>query len=776
MKLAGVILSLVSFSVFAFSQDVIITDGQTVNACGGTFYDTGGSTGQYQSSEDITFTICPDDPGNQVVVLEFTMFDVENGFEDFEVYDGPDVSSPLIGVYSGTDLNGQQVSADMNSATGCLTIHFTSDGSVTDAGWEASILCTYPCQDFSINLLSLQPVPQGPNGEVILCQGVDLEMQIQGVYPDNNLNYSQSDQLTTYTWTYGDQTADGTSLNTSFSDGGLFNVSVTGVDQNGCVSDNFISQNVLVGTVPSFDGTSNLTQGPICLGDTFQLSGMVVSTPFEAPLENVLAEETFLPDGSGVSYETSLTFNNFIPGQTITDVSQIISICADIEHSYLGDLEVVIICPDGSSAILKEYPGGSGTYLGEPVDDGSLTPGVGYDYCWTETAGYGTMVSEALSVATLPAGDYTPFESLTNLVGCPLNGDWTISITDNLGADNGYIFSWQINFDPAIIPPPFTFDPGVLVEGWQDSPHILSSNGTEASFALNTPGIHEFYYEMIDSLGCAFDTTVTVEIIDLPSISVVGGEGCAPLQVDFQNNTDGGAIHNYEWYLGVGSTDSIDTSFEPSYFYEIPGEYDVVVQITTAEGCVRTDLFQDAVLVYDQPEADFVITNEIIEVLSPEVFFENESKGATFYEWSFDSLGFSSDENTSYIFDEIGCYTVSLVSGNSDGCTDTTYENFCVQDITTFYVPSAFSPDGNGKNENFGYVTVGDKNQDVNFLIYNKWGELVFEGNSPEETWDGRDNSGVDAPVGVYVWMARKEAKFPGDQPLLKTGVVTLIR
>lgn len=163
-------------------------------------------------------------------------------------------------------------------------------------------------------------------------------------------------------------------------------------------------------------------------------------------------DTTFLPDGNGASYTTSLFVDGYAAGQTIISPYDIISLCVDMEHSYLGDLNISIECPNGQSIVLKPYPGGGGTFMGEPIDnDSDLNPGIGYDYCWTPNPEFGTMLEMADTVQTLPPGSYAPEESFANLIGCPLNGFWTITITDNLSVDNGYVFNWGLNLlhDPS---------------------------------------------------------------------------------------------------------------------------------------------------------------------------------------------------------------------------------------------------------------------------------------------------------------------------------------
>lgn len=123
------------------NDGLIITDGVTTNTCNTTFLDTGSIGATYSNNEDITHTICPDVVGSFVRV-NFTSFDVENGYDFLYVYEGTTTGGTLIGQYHNGNLpSGTITSTD---GSGCLTFRFTSDFSVTNNGWEAAISCYTP--------------------------------------------------------------------------------------------------------------------------------------------------------------------------------------------------------------------------------------------------------------------------------------------------------------------------------------------------------------------------------------------------------------------------------------------------------------------------------------------------------------------------------------------------------------------------------------------------------------------------------------------------------
>ncbi len=121
-----------------------------VIACGTTVYDPGGAAGNYANNTNYTVTYCPDDPG-EVVSLNFSMFNTEATFDVVTIFNGPNTSAPVLGTFSGTGNPGTITSS---APGGCLTLRFTSDGSIPYAGWAALVNCG--------------PPPPPPSGDCIL--------------------------------------------------------------------------------------------------------------------------------------------------------------------------------------------------------------------------------------------------------------------------------------------------------------------------------------------------------------------------------------------------------------------------------------------------------------------------------------------------------------------------------------------------------------------------------------------------------------------------------
>jgi hypothetical protein len=371
-------------------------------------------------------------------------------------------------------------------------------------------------------------------------------------------------------------------------------------DVNGCTSTNDINLRVRVSTRPDFTGTfANPTT--VCAGQNVTLTGAATATPWTQPTGAVLGGTTFLPDGSGVSYTTGITFTDFTPGQLVTNANDIVDICLNMEHSYLGDLDITITCPNGSTTVLHDNAnGGGGTILGNPVatglpvDDNTsvLTPGTGLTYCFSPASTNG-FISDVASYTTLTpytdptgnvstsanqvnAGTYEGEGNWATLIGCPLNGTWTITVTDNLSADNGYIFWWGIDFDPALYPVLWGFTPTLVSHTWS-GPGLASTTTNPMTFAPLVTGTNTYTYSVTDNYGCTYDTTVTVTVSPGPTVTISPASATVCAGVSTTLTASGATTYSWSNGLGTGNPKVVTPAVTTTY----------TVTGTTA-GCVGT--------------------------------------------------------------------------------------------------------------------------------------------------------------------------------------------
>lgn len=505
------LISFVALSVFA--QNYSPSSNTTITTCSGNFYDSGGNGSDYGNSQTYTVTFCPGTAGAKMKFI-FSSFQTESiTFDWLAVYDGPNTSAPSLGTYAGTSSPGT-VQATGTNTSGCITFVFKSDGSVTYPGWAAAISCITPCETINSTFVSSSPAPVG--GIIKVCQGQSVTFNGSATFS------SGSGAGATYSWNFDNgQTGSGTTASTSYSAPGVYIVNLN-VNKGGCVNNNKINQIVQVSTTPSFSATTTSTTS-ICLGQSATLIGSVTPTPFVANCTPPISGTTYLPDGSGVSYSTSIVVDCYGSSQTVTSAADINNICLNLEHSYQGDLGIQIICPNGQVCNLKDYPGGAYNYLGNPIDDVTSGPGTGFNYCFSMSGtalliNGPTVPSGSPAGTAIAAGTYSPTGNFSSLVGCPLNGAWTINVTDNLGSDDGYIFNWDINFNTTV-PASQSFTPSIVSQTWS-GPNITSTSGNNAVVTPTSTGTKCYTLTAVDNFGCSYTTVRCVSVTPGPYAGV----------------------------------------------------------------------------------------------------------------------------------------------------------------------------------------------------------------------------------------------------------------
>ena len=160
------------------------------------------------------------------------------------------------------------------------------------------------------------------------------------------------------------------------------------------------------------------------------------------------------------SYTSTLNFVGFADNATLTDPSKLLKVCVNMEHSWLRDLQMELLTPSGGVFILHKFIDRTGgeIYLGEANDSdtaASPVPGTGEEYCWTQAAPTDMLSGPTTPVGSfseeLVPGDYKSISPWSALTGTTLNGKWTMRVTDLWGIDNGFLFSWKIEFDPSLV-------------------------------------------------------------------------------------------------------------------------------------------------------------------------------------------------------------------------------------------------------------------------------------------------------------------------------------
>ncbi|MEO8589617.1 MAG: hypothetical protein ABI432_09625 [Flavobacteriales bacterium] len=523
-RFAGVIACFVAASthgqVFSITQPAI-------TSCSGILYDSGGSSADYGNNENYTTVICPDAPEG-TIYLVFYQFDLSvDGSPDdaLAIYDGNSTAAPFLGSYTAQQLFNLIVTASTQNTSGCLTLVFTSNGAGV-GNFSAGIGCVIPCAPPTASFTT------SLGDTAVLCLGDTLFVDGSGSQA------APGQALATWTWNItgqGPNTSNDPFQGLVFTEPGIHLVHLVVVDSSFCASDPSQTAVILVSGITSFAGTT--ATSPVCVPGNAVLVGNAQPVEFVGTTASGAdyGPGIYLPDDVGLAFHSVANINWAEPGAVVNDASELGDICLDIEHSFMGDLLVELECPNGQSVILYQQ-GGGGTYLGDANDTDSNTdpvPGTCWTYCFNTNPDHGTWVECASTgstpnvmptstgVALIP-GSYTPVQPLSNFVGCPVNGTWTLTIVDLWGADNGFLCSWGLGSLPSIDSTFFDLSPQLYLEhpdsAFWSGVDVINTDGPNAVTGLSTEGDHDLVFTIIDSYGCYYDTTLTVVGLNYPIV------------------------------------------------------------------------------------------------------------------------------------------------------------------------------------------------------------------------------------------------------------------
>lgn len=546
-------LLLLSVSICAFSQEMPI-NGPDATQCGGFLVDDGLSAGPYSANQNQTITICAALP-ETIVNLYFTVCDLGLG-DNISIFDGSNTSATLIGTYTESDLQGADITS--TNASGCLTVQFISDAA-DDGNFAAEISCGLPCiRPFSVITTGQEPIP------ILACPGETI------TFDGSSSTFAPGVNIQSLQWIFDDGSTNTSSwpqVSHTYSEPGGYKVQLMLTDDNDCSNSNLTDYVVLVSTYPNYALLTPDLQ--VCngvgvtLGANFNSEATYeedslntwVSNPWVDLPDINLGGFIPIPDDQTQCFENSVTFTNFGFGDQIGSASDIASVGVNMEHSFMGDLVISIICPNGQSVVLHQQ-GGGGTGLGIPNEADDGVPGTGWDYDWSPTATNGTMAAEAANTPFgegLPSGSYQSVQSWNSLIGCPLNGTWTIEICDMWFLDDGYIFDWSVEFNPQLYGDLLSFTPIYGADcdsSYWEGPFIgTSSNNCDfITLTIPEPGSYDYSYTLVNNFGCTFDTMITVVVDPLPPVNAGPDLDFNCQQISFQGGLVGAPNTGYVFY------------------------------------------------------------------------------------------------------------------------------------------------------------------------------------------------------------------------------------
>jgi gliding motility-associated-like protein len=203
-----------------------------------------------------------------------------------------------------------------------------------------------------------------------------------------------------------------------------------------------------------------------------------------------------------------------------------------------------------------------------------------------------------------------------------------------------------------------------------------------------------------------------------------------------------------------------------------------IVYTYTLSGCAFTT--PATVIVNQQPVISGIVPDdELIELCDGDSINRIYSVASIFMGYNDWTVLGQTTQSTSLnmTWDQLGIYTISVIR-YSNGCPSepqTTTVNLVECPRELIYIPNSFTPDGDEHNNVWLPVfTSGYDEYDYNLVIYNRWGETIFESNKANYGWDGTYNN-VMCPAGIYVWRITYGNKKDDSKKVI-TGNINLIR
>jgi gliding motility-associated-like protein len=367
-------------------------------------------------------------------------------------------------------------------------------------------------------------------------------------------------------------------------------------------------------------------------------------------------------------------------------------------------------------------------------------------------------------------GQYTTQDNqvLTN------SGLYNLFIPNHYGCDS------VITLNLTIFPLP-NISGGMNYEVCENDSITLSGSGGDTYSWSNgiingesfVPSIGNNTYTIIgtDNNGCSNSDQISVFVNPLPDISfsIDDSTGCMPFTVNLTNTSSNSINCSWQFSNGVNinQCNTVNTTFNEQ------GCFNVTLNITDTNGCNNILSKLNAICIDSLPIANFNVSENYITSQNNQINFINNSTNATSFIWNFgdsSSLSYLTNPSHTYINSNQNSYQIELIALSNNECADTMYltiynKQQTANDIELF-IPTGLSP--NNDNENDNWTVIGlEKYPNVKLFIYNRWGQLIFEGNQSSPSWNGKYN-GETLPTADYYYIVEI-----GDGRTFN-GVVTL--
>jgi gliding motility-associated-like protein len=271
---------------------------------------------------------------------------------------------------------------------------------------------------------------------------------------------------------------------------------------------------------------------------------------------------------------------------------------------------------------------------------------------------------------------------------------------------------------------------------WDFGSHALPSSSNQKdvnNVVFNSAGIYPVTFTISEN-GCTKSITDSIDVYPKP-VALFGlstQTQCALSPVQFTDNSFSFFSLTYNWKFGNGTT---STQKNPVITYATAGTYSVTLMIEDAKNCKDTITLPSVLTVNPLPVAGFSLSSINTSIFEPNISMIDQSISATSCQVLWGDGGISNTCDSTHQYSLPGAYTITQIVKNSLGCYDTAYSKITIRPEFLFWIPDAFTPDKNELNDVFKPKLIGV--HEYLFLIFDRWGQKLFETSNSEEGWDG---------------------------------------
>ena len=365
-----------------------------------------------------------------------------------------------------------------------------------------------------------------------------------------------------------------------------------------------------------------------------------------------------------------------------------------------------------------------------------------YTYEWLPADGLSsnTISNPTIQISNFSAGTIDSVYTLqVESFGCVKDTFVTLHITANPVAsfvapdpecfeDNLFNFQADGIYNPANAQ--FLWDFGA----WSDTPNSTDPNPQGIHFNATGPQLVSLKVTEQTCSSNLFLASVNVLKMPVANFSINTTQTCSPSLVKFQNLSEN---NNYpftsEWTFSNGET---STQLNPFIIFSEPGDFDATLMVTGSNGCSNSYFMPGVVQINPSPVSNFNVSPSVASIYDPEFTLNDFSTNADSCRYAMGNGDTISVFDSVYTYADTGSYLITQLVSNEFGCHDTSYTNVRVDFGYKIFIPTSFSPNGDGLNDRF--TVYGEDIQDFSMIVYNRWGQMLYRTFDKDNGWDGK--------------------------------------